>query len=177
MTNDIPAWLRDWLHAVTLWDIVLWVVAAAAIVLFVKRGWPALKKFAARLSAFIRTVDAIVGLADFIKRTDATLHAQNKKIAEIHHETHNNNGSSVKDSVDRIELGVKGLYDRTDRLESSLEGVHGRLDEVERGVGDLASADAEIRERAAELRQEFDNTHPKAALDELGPTTNGDTHE
>ncbi|MFF1875528.1 hypothetical protein, partial [Kitasatospora herbaricolor] len=118
---DIPPWLADWLHTVTLWDILLWLVGAAAVWLFIKKGWPAVKRFATALNAFVKTVDAVTGLHSFIERTDATLKAQDARIAEIHHETHNNDGSSTKDSVDRteaaverVELGVRGLYDRTD---------------------------------------------------------------
>ena len=41
--------------------------------------------------------------------TTATLKSQDEKIAEIHHEVQYNNGTSVKDSIERIEdhLGVK----------------------------------------------------------------------
>lgn len=137
---DIPDWLQQWLKAVSLWDITLWalggVLAIWLIRRFVTKGWPALKLFAHRLTAFIRTVDAVVGLPAFIERTDATLEAQNGKIADIHHETHNNNGSSIKDSTDRIEEGVAGLYTRVDELEDKL----------------------------ARLRNDFDDTRPKVAI-------------
>lgn len=137
---DIPDWLQQWLKTVSLWDVTLWALGAAVAIWlirrFVKKGWPALKLFAKRLTAFINTVDAVVGLPAFIARTDATLEAQNTKIADIHHETHNNNGSSIKDSTDRIEEGVAGLYKRVDQLEDNL----------------------------ATLRTDFDDTHPKSSL-------------
>lgn len=166
--TELPDWLQAWLHTVTLWDLALWLAAAVAAVAFVKKGWPALKRFAARLSAFIRTVDAVVGLPEFIERTD-------RRIGEIHHETHKNDGSSIKDSSDRTELavarveeGVKGLYDRVAVIDESLAGVHGRLDELERRTGELADADDEIRQDAEQLRLELEDTHPR------NPETNGD---
>jgi len=74
--------------------------------------------------AVVSTVELISGLPARLDRIDATLTAQDTKLAEIHHETHENNGSSIKDSVhrvenslDRVERGVKGLYDRTSELE------------------------------------------------------------
>lgn len=114
------------------------IVIAAIVVLFligrgVYRAWPVIKQF-------VLTVNAITGLPEFMERTDATLAGQNQKIAEIHHEVHFNNGSSVKDAavrtekaVGRVERGVKGLYKEIARL-------------------DAADAD---------LRTDLENTHPK----------------
>lgn len=159
--TDLPPWLRDWMHTVTLWDLALWLAAAIALVALAKKGWPALKRFATRLSAFIRTVDAVAGLPEFIERT-------NRKIDEIHHEVNYNNGSSVKDAARRIEQGVAGLYRRVGGLDESLAGVHGRLDDVDRQLTELASADDEIRHDAEQLRADFEDTHPRPI------ETNGD---
>ena len=165
---DLPDWLQQWLKTVTAWDIALWAASALEVVWAIRRfwtkGWPALKLFASRLSAFISTVDAVVGLPEFIERTD-------RKIAEIHHETHKNDGSSIKDSCARPARaggrgggGVSGLYQRVDALDTSLAGVHGRLDDVDRKIAELVSADDELRSNAEQLRSDFDNTHPRSEI-------------
>lgn len=173
---DVPDWLVNWSRTMSLWDILLWVAGAAAFVLFVKKGWPALKRFAVALNAFVKTVDAVTGLHAFIERTDATLKAQDARIAEIHHETHRNDGSSIKDSsdrteaaVERVELGVRGLYDRVGLLETSLEGVHGRLDEVGRDLTALHQEDESLRTDAEQLRKDFDDTIPNDQLPKENP--------
>ena len=49
------------------------------------------------------------------------------QIDSIHHETHTNNGSSIKDALGRVEKGVSGL--------------HGRMDDVDRQLTSLARED------------------------------------
>lgn len=154
-----------WLEIVKLtppWLLPFVIVVAVLVILFlmvraVVRAWPTIKQF-------VLTVNAITGLPEFMERTD-------QKIAEIHHETHKNDGSSIKDSSDRTELavgrveeGVAGLHERVAAVETSLAGVHGRLDDVDRELTTLTAADDEIREDAAELRREFDNTRPKTEI-------------
>jgi uncharacterized coiled-coil protein SlyX len=111
---------------VTAAQVVAWVVCAVVVVIAFVKAWPWVRK------AF-KLVDALTELADFIPETRATLKKQDAKIAEIHHETHENNGSSIKDSVhrvenavDRVERGVKGLYDRMDDAERELEQTRPR---------------------------------------------------
>lgn len=140
----VPGWLEDWLKQVGAWNFVLYVLIFAALVWtvdrFIRRGWPAVKRFVNALVHFVQIVDAVAGLPDFIARTD-------KSVGEIHHEVHFNNGSSVKDSaarteaaVGRIEVGVKGLYPRVDRLETDVK---------------------ELRQADVQMRADFDDTHPK----------------
>ena len=130
-----PAWFIEWAESVNLWGILLILGGAITLiwgaVAFVKKGWPWLKAFAKAVINTAQIIDSVKGLPDFIERTDAanadvraTLAGQDKKIAEIHHEVHYNNGSSVKDAVRRVETGVAGLYDE---------------------IADLKEADAAIR--------------------------------
>lgn len=98
------SWSEFW-ESISVAQAVLWVLGVLAIITFVVKVWP-------KLRALVKLVDALAILPAFIERTDT-------KLAEIHHETHNNDGSSIKDSVDRIELGVRGLYNRTDALEAA----------------------------------------------------------
>ena len=102
-----PAWFIEWAESVNLWGILL--IAAGVVtfitgaVLFFRKGWPWLKAFALAVINTAQIIDSVKELPQFIARTDATLAAQDKKIGEIHHEVHYNNGSSVKDSQARTE--------------------------------------------------------------------------
>lgn len=103
----------DWtfMGTVNAWQIIA-TIAVIIIAIFIIarmaiRFWPWLRKVMALF-------DALGQLPAFIARTDTA-------IKDIHHETHRNDGSSLKDAqvrteeaVERIELGVKGLYDRAD---------------------------------------------------------------
>lgn len=114
----MPPELQPWAESVSLWQALGWTAGFGAFLaaarLFVRKGWPALKRFAHAVLTFARVVDAVQGLPEFIVRTDAVLQAQNttlgeqsEQIADIHHEVHFNNGSSVKDAVTRVEQDVK----------------------------------------------------------------------
>lgn len=111
-------WLEFW-DTVSVLQIVGWILGVLGIVAFAVKGWPTVRKFVA-------FVDALFSLPAFIARTDITLDAQDVKIEAIHHEVNFNNGSSVKDGVTRaenalgrVELGVRGLYDRVDALDAA----------------------------------------------------------
>ena len=84
---------------------------------FLIRFWPWLKKV-------IAFVEALGKLPFFMAETNTTMAQQSKALAEIHHEVNYNNGSSVKDAITRVELGVKGIYHRLDSLEESVEVLH-----------------------------------------------------
>lgn len=117
--------MPDWetlFGTTTLVQAVLWIAAVALLIGVVVKLWPFIRNAVA-------IVDALVKLPDLAKQ-----------VAEIHHETHTNDGSSIKDGVGRIE--------------ASLEGLHGRTDELERNVASLAKADIEIRDQ-------IDHTQPK----------------
>jgi hypothetical protein len=105
--------LPGWMQTTLLWAAILTVFLTfvAAVTGFVKKVWPALK-------LFITTVDSLNDLPRFMVTTAASLAAQDTKIAEIHHEVNYNDESSVKDAVARVELGVKGIYQRLDTADS-----------------------------------------------------------
>jgi hypothetical protein len=127
-------WLEFW-DTVSVLQIVGWILGFLGIAAFLVKGWPTFKK----LVAFL---DALFSLPAFIARTDHTLRQQDVKIDAIHHEVNFNTGTSVKDAViraenaiERVELGVKGLYTRAD-------------------ASDLADR---------ELREDLENTRPAVA--------------
>ena len=113
----------DWTApgAVNVWQSVATISALIAglyvLTRFLIRFWPWLKKV-------IAFFDALAQLPVFMVDTNKTMAEQNAKLADIHHEVHYNNGTSVKDAMDRVELGVKGIYHRLDGLEESVEDLH-----------------------------------------------------
>lgn len=108
----MPEWITVLVGDISAAQFLFWIVAVILLLGAVIKLWPFVKNAVA-------IVDALVDLPAFIDRTD-------ERIKDIHHETHLNNGSSIKDStirtelaVERVELGVKGLYARTDELSSA----------------------------------------------------------
>lgn len=106
----MPPEIQAWAESVSLWQVIGWGAAVVGVVLFFWKGWPWLRKTATAIVHFAQIVDAVQELPAFIERTDKTLDSQNKSIADIHHEVHYNNGSSVKDGVQRVETGLAGLH-------------------------------------------------------------------
>lgn len=120
-------WDQFW-ESISVAQLAVWIVAILALVAFFAKGWP-------KLRALVKLVDALGTLPQFMTDTAATLEAQDTKIGEIHHEVKYNNGSSVKDAIGRIEVGVAGIYTRLD------------------------SADVD----RAELREDLEHTRPAVA--------------
>lgn len=83
--------------------VIAWVVIAVIVILFVWRIWPLISKS-------VRALDALGQLEKHMSDTKTTLQALDDrmdgletKVNSIHHETHRNDGSSIKDAVKRIE--------------------------------------------------------------------------
>lgn len=95
------SWDEFW-QSVSALQLIGWVVGALAVIAFFVKGWP-------KLRAFVKVMDALTTLPEFMADTTATLKSQDEKIAEIHHQVQYNNGTSVKDSIERIEdhLGIE----------------------------------------------------------------------
>jgi hypothetical protein len=120
-----PAWFVEWAESVNLWGTLLIAGGITAFILgvvaFFKKGWPWLVSFARAIQKTSQVVDAVQELPEFIARTD-------QRIAEIHHEVHYNNGSSVKDAVRRVENGVAGLYDEIAELKEADDAIRRDID-------------------------------------------------
>lgn len=124
--------MPDWsalLGNLSALQLVAWIVAAGLLITLLVKLWP-----------FVRNAVAIVDALVQLPALSRQVGSMKSQIDSIHHETHNNDGSSIKDAVDRIEVGVAGLYER--------------MDTVETGVKELHATDAE-------LRAEIENTNPK----------------
>lgn len=145
-TTDAPQWLVDFLDGISLWDALLWlglIVAAAAFVY--KKGWRSVVAIARGIINAAEILASVQGLPAYIERADQRAAAADErhdrlegKVDAIYHETHNNDGTSIKDATDRIEIGVKGLYDR--------------VDTVERKIAALSDADDQIRAELEDTR-------------------------
>ncbi|MAB20233.1 hypothetical protein [Microbacterium sp. UBA3394] len=112
----VPDWLKFLLADTSALQLVFWAVAIVALITALVRLWPFLKNA-------VQIVDALVQLPALAKRVTA----MQGQIDSIHHETHTNNGSSIKDALGRVEEGVSGL--------------HGRMDDVDRQLTSLARED------------------------------------
>lgn len=107
MNPESPSWLVDVLEGVSVWDAILAVVALVAAVVFVKkRAWQGIVAFARGIVNSAELLAAVQGLPAYIARADERHERLEEKVDGIFHETHNNDGSSVKDAVDRIERSI-----------------------------------------------------------------------
>lgn len=128
----MPEWLEDLLADTTALQLVFWLVAIGSLIAAVVKLWPA-------LSQFVTIMNAVTGLPDYISRADERTERLEAKVDGIYHETHKNDGSSVKDAVDRIEVGVAGLHVK---------------------VEELAASDEELRAADEQLREDLEATQP-----------------
>jgi hypothetical protein len=115
--TDAPIWLQ----------IVIAVGVVVGFLIAVVRGIPPVWRF---VSQSVKTINSLTDLPQFMVTTAATLHDQDVKIAEIHHEVQFNNGSSVKDAVTRVEDGVKGIYDRLDAADVDRQELREDLEQT-----------------------------------------------
>jgi len=147
MPEWVPDWFVDFAAGVTLVDLFVWAGIIVAAWLFLRKAGPWFVSFAKAVLSTASLIDSVKGLPAFIDRTDATLSTQNatleahgrtlavqdERIAEIHHETHTNNGSSIKDAVVRTEEVVntqilpalKSLGASGDKLRQDFEDSQG----------------------------------------------------
>lgn len=76
--------------------VVAWLAIAVIVILFLWKIWPLISKA-------VRSIDALGTLEQHMLETKAKLREMDDRLGEIHHETHKNDGSSIKDAVTRIE--------------------------------------------------------------------------
>jgi hypothetical protein len=138
MPSSSYASLPGWLQIV----LILGAVAVALVGIFAlfRKAWTA-------MSLVITRINSLDDLPRFMVTTAATLEAQDKQmtanastlaaqdllIEDIHHEVKFNNGSSVKDAIQRVEFGVKGIYARLDSADRDRDNLRHDL-EVTRPV-------------------------------------------
>ncbi len=119
----MTAWEQFW-SSISILDVALAVIAVSLVVGFLVKGWP-------KLRAGIRLIDTLGTLPDRLDTID-------KRLDEIHHETHKNDGSSIKDAVDRIEVTVEQQGDllaaalmSDEQQSAALDTLNSRFDDYE----------------------------------------------
>ena len=132
----MPAWLEDLLAGVSAWQALLWIAAVVLLVGVVVKLWPFVRNA-------VQIVDALVKLPSLTGQVTSLV----DQVSDIHHETHNNQGTSIKDSVDRIE--------------QSLKGVHGRMDTVEKDIGGFSTDLRQLRDVDADQSRKIDGLTEK----------------
>lgn len=139
----MPDWLQDTLADTTALQLIFWVIAVGGLIGLLIKFWPLFRNSVA-------VINSVLALAEFMVETTATLERQDEalisqdakikeiyvgqevqktKIEEIHHETHANNGSSLKDGMKRVELSGR-------RIERRVKNVEVRLDTLAPAVED-----------------------------------------
>jgi hypothetical protein len=137
---------------------LLWVIFIVGAVWFVGRMLIHMWK---PLTRFVTTINSLAGLSQFMERTEAAIAKQGTQLDGIFHETHRNDGSSIKDSTVRLEKAVEDLRVSTD-------GLHGRMDRVETGVAGLYGKVDELEAADGEADERMDRIERTIPRDELG---------
>lgn len=112
-------WHEFW-NSISVAQAVVWVLGGFAVLTFVVKAWPFIRNT-------FRILDALVRLPEIIGKVDD----MTAQVAEIHHEVHYNNGSSVKDAVRRVEEGVQGLYLRADASDEADRRLREQLEHTQ----------------------------------------------
>lgn len=99
-------WDEFW-SSISVFTAAAWVIGFLAVVGFLVKSWP-------KIRAFVKIMDSLAALPQFMADTTKTLASQDTKIGDIHHEVRYNNGTSVKDGLDRVEKGVAAINIRLD---------------------------------------------------------------
>ncbi|QDZ15769.1 hypothetical protein [Humibacter ginsenosidimutans] len=125
---DPLEWI-DRLFGATPWGTALIWVAAVIVVLYF--GGRMIAKAWKPLTRFVQTINSLADLPAFMARTDSAIVKQNAQLDGIYHETHRNDGSSIKDSTVRLEQSVEGLHGRLDSMQEKLTKDHARISAIE----------------------------------------------
>jgi len=116
-------------------DVLLWVLCAAIVVMAARRAWPFIRQL-------VHVVDLLTELPNRLEEIEGRfddqdekldqigerLDGQDDKLDEIQHEVTNNDGSSLKDSVDRTEAA---LAEHLEWAKTDTDAVAGRLARIE----------------------------------------------
>ena len=121
--SESPDWASVLFGDMAAVEVFLWIVAVGGLIALAIKLWPV-------LSRFVRTVNSITQLPEFMDRTDATLKAQDALIKEIHHESMYNDETSMKDAVRRTELGVKAAVKVAVAHTESLDAIRAEIAEL-----------------------------------------------
>ena len=121
-------------------DVLLWVLCAVVVGTAFRKVWPFIRQFVHvvdLLSELPARLDGIKGRLDGqdekLDLIGERFNAQDEVIEEIRHEVTTNNGSSVKDAVNRTEAA---LADHLEWSKADTEHVSGRLARIEAHIAE-----------------------------------------
>lgn len=109
-------WESFWAD-VSVLQVVGWMVGIVAVVAFIRKGWPWLRRM-------VKLVDTLATLPE--------------DLAVIRHELQRNGGGSVKDSVVRIEAEVKGLRSEVAHVKRQAASLKTSVNKANQGIARAA---------------------------------------
>lgn len=128
--SGAPDWLKVILADMSALQLVFWLTAIGALIAVVVKLWKP-------ISLFVQIINATAGLPEYIARADERHERLERKVDGIFHETHNNDGSSVKDAVDRIERSInKEVKPALEQLARSDDDLWAELDRTQEPTED-----------------------------------------
>lgn len=107
-------------EALSAYQLIIWGAFIIAVCVAIYKAWPVVTRF-------VRTVNALGELPEFITATSDTLERHSDTLATIKHEVLPNNGGSLRDEVDR--QGVRLIA-----VDEKLAADNDRIYELERTI-------------------------------------------
>lgn len=107
---------------------IVLVLGLIVIVPIVVKVWPFISNGVAIVNTLVKLPELVTKIEGF----NQGLTALKAQVSEIHHETHRNDGSSIKDLTVRIEESLRGLHGRMDAVESDTKEIRAQIDVLKR---------------------------------------------
>lgn len=137
----MPEWLSAWLDQISGLELVLAVAAIIAVIVWLWRTkpWRGVVAVARGIVQGTQILESVKDLPRFIEKTE-------QQLDSIYHETHFNNGSSIKDAVTRTESVVNQMKQQLDATTGTVNTVAETVAVIEEEIPKLKQADEELRE-------------------------------
>lgn len=120
----MPEWLTFLLADTSALQLVFWIIAIGALVTVIVKLWPALRQL-------VTIVDSVTGLPAFIARTDADVARMKTQLENSHVTNLRDDITDAVEAVERVELGVKGLYQKVDELTQADADIRAELEDTQ----------------------------------------------
>jgi hypothetical protein len=118
------------------WPWLQWVLAVAAVVVFVGGAVKYVPILHGALRRFVKTVDSLEVLPDELERQAVFREETNRKLDDLMHEVFPNSGKSLRDAIDRQEATLNAVQaklanDNTRIIELQARDPQGRFKKEE----------------------------------------------
>jgi len=104
---------------VSLLDVLIVVVGVVAVLVAVKKVWPALKHAAVTITRMSLMLDSVSGLPEFIASTDEFKRQTAESIEVLRHQVENDHKTNLRDELTRVLEVVEPLERKVDQLITS----------------------------------------------------------